>query len=103
MANFTGKRYLTQGIHREIPFALQIRLWGMIDAQIQENKNMDYLQIFELKAVHENGARMQEIIHKQEIPKRKQRITIQSKNPISAKIFVIDSVEYITMLFNHEY
>ena len=103
MAEFTGKRYITSGVENEIPVELQFTMWDMIDEARQQEKVLDYLQIFILRSVYENGTQVQEIVHKQEQPWRSKKITVESDNPISAKIFVIDNESYVTMLLNHEY
>ena len=103
MAEFTGKRYITSGIENEIPAELQIMMWDMVDKLRHTNQKLDYLQIFVLRPVRESGVEMQEIVHKQELPWRMKKITVESGSPISAKIFVIDNIDYITMLLSQEY
>jgi len=103
MAEFKGKRYITSGIENKIPVDLQIAMWDMIDEARQQEKVLDYLQIFILRSVYENGTQVQEIVHKQEQPWRSKKITIESDSPVAAKIFVIDNESYVTMLLNHEY
>ena len=78
-------------------------MWDMIDEARKQRQTLDYLQVFVLRPVHQNGVKMQEIVHKQEQPWRKKKITVESESPISAKIFVIDNESYITMLLNYEY
>ena len=103
MAEFTGKRYITNGIENEIPIELQFVMWDLIDELRNSKQKLDYLQIFTLRPVYENGVEMQEIVHKQEQPWRKKKITVESDSPISAKIFVIDDTTHITMLLCDEY
>ena len=103
MAEFTGKRYITSGVENEIPVELQFTMWDMIDVLRHSNQKLDYLQVFMLRPVYEKGTQVQEIVHKQEQPWRKKKITVESDAPVSAKIFVIDDTTHITMLLNHEY
>ena len=103
MATFSGIKHTTIGIQNEILPEMQIILWNMIDENINKGLQMDYLQIFDLKATHENGELEQKIIHQQEQPRRKNTVTVNSSNPVYAKIFVIDDISYVTMLLNHEY
>jgi hypothetical protein len=103
MAAFTGNRCITDGIRNEIPVELQAMMWSMIDEARRQGLNLDYLQIFELKAIYDNGTQAQEITHSQEQPRRKKKITVESETPIAAKIFVIDDDTYVTMLLSHEY
>ncbi|TFJ46645.1 hypothetical protein CKN80_02575 [Carnobacterium divergens] len=42
-------RYLTKAIQEEVPSAIQLALWGLIDARVEENAELDYFQIFELR------------------------------------------------------
>ena len=104
MAKFTGNRYLTVGVQNEIPLPLQILMWSLIDKNIKKGLEMDYLQVFELKEILINGEAYQDIIHSQEVPKRVHKVaTNLSSPPIIAKIFVIDSEDYVTMLLSSEY
>ena len=102
-STFTGTRYITCGIGNEVPVELQTVLWDLIDMDKQKGEVLDYLQVFKLKPVFENGMEVQEIIHSQEQPSRKKTITIQIKTPITAKIFVIDDITHVTMLLSDEY
>ena len=96
-------RYVTKGVQLELPPEMQIILWSMVDENIKKGLPMDYLQIFELKPVYLDDIKMQEISHKQEQPRRTNTFAFETDNPISAKIFIIDSIEYSTMMFNYEY
>ena len=79
-------------------------MWGMIGEDIAAGLEMDYLQVFTLKSATENGKEVQEIKLLQEQPKREQKICVNFNTaPIAAKIFVIDSGEYTTMMLNDEY
>ena len=103
MTPFTGSRYITTGIENEIPAELQSLMWNSIDEDIHLQKELDYLQVFSLQSTYVDGFQIQEIIHKQEQPCRKKRMTVETDNPVSAKVFVIDDVTHSTMLMNHEY
>ena len=103
MIPFTGARYITIGIQNEIPAELQALMWKSIEEDRNLHKELDYLQVFELKSAYNNGIRMQEIVHTQEQPRRRKRITVENDNPVTAKVFVIDDSTHSTMLLNHEY
>ena len=104
MAQFTDNRYITCGVQAEIHPILQASLWNMIDNDISNGLPVDYLQIFKLKPVMRNGKECQEIIHLQEQPKRDKKTIVDfGITPVSAKIFVIDSGEYVTMMLASEY
>ena len=90
-------RYLTRGVDAKIPLEIQLFLWNAIDCMPEPK---DYLQVFRLSDV--NG--LQIIEHTSEQPEyQMQYILTTIEKPITAKIFVIDSVEYCTMLLAEEY
>ena len=95
---FTGKRYITVGIHRNIPPPIQEFLWELID-RLEVEK--DYLQVFELTV----SKRQQELEHRQEKPPYSKRYILRhfTSKPITAKIFVIGNSEYSTMMLASEY
>ncbi len=92
---FQNQHYLTRGVQSEIPIELQLFMWGCIDSVPEP----DYLQIFRLESVDT----MQKIIHEQEQPLFKREYLIPTSRPITAKISVIDSDTYSTMLLASEY
>ena len=104
MYRFNGNRYLTKGIKAEIPLDLQLILWFLLDEQIKSGLELDYLQVFALSPYPKDGAVYQKIVHSQEIPPRKrEKILNVFDKPISEKIYIIDSLEYVTMLIASEY
>lgn len=95
--SFTGQRYLTRGVQSEIPFDLQMFMWYLIN---NLNEPKDYLQVFRL-SVSDNGT--QRIIHEQEVPAYSREYDVQTDNPVSAKVYVIDDGDHCTMLLAEEY
>lgn len=93
---FNNQRYLTKGVQVEIPLALQLFMWGCID-RMPEPK--DYFQVFKL----ENLGGIQKIIHFSEQPTYRREYLISTGNPITSKVYIIDSEEYSTMLLAEEY
>lgn len=90
-------RYLTKGVDSTIPLDIQIFLWSAID-NMPEPK--DYLQVFRLSV--QNG--LQIIKHTSEQPEyHMQYILIEVLKSVEAKVYVIDSVDYATMLLAEEY
>lgn len=80
---------------------MQIFLWELVDIQVRKGKKMDCLQKFELKTT-DTG---QEIKHSQEKP-RKSYITVlpfAMEDCINKTVWIIDNVEYQTMLFPEDY
>ncbi len=92
---FQNQRYLTRGVQSEIPIELQLFMWGCIDSVPEP----DYLQIFQL----ESADTMQKIIHEQEQPPFNCEYLIPTSHPINAKVYIIDSDYYSTMLLASEY
>ena len=99
---FNNDRYISNGINTEIELFLQLLMWEMVDEMQVEQKN--YLQVFKLEPILVNGDMVQEITHTQEQPRYEKRIVLNKlTKPVKAKIFVIDSDTYSTMLLASEY
>ncbi|WP_343102057.1 DUF960 family protein [Romboutsia sp. MSSM.1001216sp_RTP31141st1_G3_RTP31141_220114] len=95
---FSKQRYLTREVAEKVPVEIQLLMWNMIE-ELKVKK--DYLQVFQLK---EQGQQMLGIKHKQEIPEFTQTILIKNIGiKKEMKIYVIDSGDYSTMMFSHEY
>ncbi|MBF0548324.1 MAG: hypothetical protein HQM08_28065 [Candidatus Riflebacteria bacterium] len=104
MYKFSGKRYMTRGIHQEIDILLQMYLWNLVDGLLRLQPNsVDYLQIFELHPEEKNGILLQEIVHRQEVPSYNKIHQIFIPQPIQQKIYIIDDIENVTMLLAEEY
>lgn len=93
---FNNPRYLTAGVAASVPMYLQLFLWQCIDRLPEER---DYLQVFRLEPF--DG--MQQIRHTSEQPEHQMLYMLPTDNPITAKIYVIDSEEHSTMLLASEY
>lgn len=95
---FNNKRYITVGVHKTIQLGIQEFIWELIDRMTVEK---DYLQVFELYV----SEGQQELEHRQEQPQYSKRYVLLRflSKPITAKIFVIDSGEYSTMMLASEY
>ena len=93
---FNNQRYLTRGVQAEIPLELQLFMWSCIDGLPEE---CDYFQVFRL----ENIDGIQKITHFSEQPAYHKEYLIPIYNPITAKVYIIDSDEYSTMLLASEY
>jgi hypothetical protein len=96
------KRYITRGVNEEVSLNIQILLWNLIESTSYEVE-LDYLQVFELKVINSNGITAQKIIHKQEVPYYQKEYTLNIDNPVNAKLYVIDSIDYVTMMLAEEY
>lgn len=93
---FNNQRYLTKGVQAEIPLELQLFMWSCIDRLPEER---DYFQVFRL----ENLGGIQKITHFSEQPEYHREYLVPTENPITAKIYIIDSDDYSTMLLASEY
>ncbi len=98
---FTGAKYITQGIKNKVPAFLQNILWYMIETM--EVGQKDYLQVFQLECVSENGKHKQRIVHSQEQPLFQKEYIICAKKIVIEKIYVIDDDIHCTMLCADEY
>lgn len=98
---FTGSKYITHGIHTEIPLLLQNILWYLIETMEVPEKN--YLQVFQLSQATEDGGSRQRIIHTQNQPPFQKEYIIHTKQIVTAKIYVIDGKTHCTMLLANEY
>lgn len=93
---FKNAKYLTRGVQSEIPIELQLFMWGCINKLPEER---DYFQVFKL----ENFNGIQKITHFSEQPEYHKEYIIPIDNPITSKVYVIDSDTYSTMLLASEY
>ncbi|MDE5621114.1 MAG: DUF960 domain-containing protein [Ruminococcus sp.] len=84
---FNNQRYLTKGIQSKIPLELQLFMWSCIDKLPEER---DYFQVFRLENL--NG--IQKITHFSEQPEYCKEYLIKTDNPITAKVYIIDSDTY---------
>lgn len=93
---FNNQHYLTKGVQAEIPLELQLFMWSCINRLPEE---CDYFQVFKMESL--NG--IQKITHFSEQPAYHKEYLIPIDNLITAKVYIIDSDEYSTMLLASEY
>lgn len=103
MPVFEGKRYVTRGIWRLLDLELQAYLWRTVETFRASGAEMDYLQIFDLELVTQEGRLIQKIIHRQECPQYRQEYLLWVLRPVEARVFVIDGKDHVTMLLTREY
>lgn len=98
-------RYKTRGIEEAIPDRLQDALWAIIDRDLTEGKELDYLQVFELSVAPANGRPVQQVRQLQEQSKRSKLhlIPIIHSTVSGTTVWIIDSGTYCTMLLPEEY
>ena len=93
---FNNQRYLTKGVQSEIPIGLQLFMWGCIDRLPEK---CDYFQVFKMESM--DG--IQRITHFSEQLEYHMEYLIPTDNPITTKVYIMDSDEYSTMLLASEY
>ena len=93
---FKNQRYLTRGVQAEIPIELQLFMWNCINKLHEER---DYFQVFKL----ENLGGIQKITHFSQQPTYRREYLIPTGNPITSKVYIIDSDTYSTKLLAEEY
>ena len=92
------ERYLTREVADIVPVEIQLLMWKLIE-ELKVKK--DYLQVFELIPIEDDVVK---IIHRQEIPEFTCEMVIKNKNvKEKMKIFVIDDIEFSTMMFSNQY
>lgn len=94
-------RYITKGVSESVPKFMQNILWYAIDTM--QIKNKDYLQIFELSEVIQDGIKKQKIVHFQEQPEFKDEYIITTQEIINEKVYIIADGKYATMMLDSEY
>jgi hypothetical protein len=99
---FCNSRYITRGIQSEVPIAIQAFLWKCIES-LQEEMELDYLQVFDIKSEKEEERYIQIIEHEQEVPKYRMTYRLSCTELIKAKVFVIDDGDFSAMLLSEEY
>jgi len=95
-------RYATRGINAIVDVRLQLIMWNLID-QLKKKKEVYYLQIFRISK--EENKRII-IEHEQEVQQYKEKYVAELEGiEITGviKIYVIDRVEYSTMILASEY
>lgn len=94
-------RYMTRAIDETMHAEIQMILWNLIDEQWEAEKELDYLQIFELAEKHGE----QHIVRKQEVPERRLKwiFTLKHATPIDKTIWCMDSEDYQMMLLPRDY
>lgn len=99
---FDGKKYVSRQAKEVVPIEIQSLMWRMID-ELKEKRNVDYLQIFKISKQDDKSISIE---HKQEIPRYENKIVVELEGieiTGTINIYVIDSVEYSTIILAEEY
>ncbi|TBL77416.1 DUF960 family protein [Paenibacillus thalictri] len=103
-SSFGSKRYVSRGVNKIVSPELQLTLRALVDEQVRNGLEMDYLQIFDLSIGEVHGRKVQKVMHRQEQPVRcKETILPSVRKPVNMTVWVIDSGDYVTMLLPSEY
>lgn len=101
---FSNKRFITRTVNEQVGLDLQIILWSLIDNQKLAGERLDYLQIFECKAIRLPGGRkLQQVIHRQEVPPYSRSRMFSVSKPVNGKLYAIDDGDHSTLMFASEY
>lgn len=101
-------RYKTRGINERLPMLYQILIWDTIDNLRDSGQKLDYLQVFRIRTEDnpDREGKLLTITHSQEKPPYQKEHTIPIRadsEEVNGKIYVIDDMEYATMLWADEY
>lgn len=94
-------RYVSRQANEIVPVEIQILMWNMID-ELKLKIELDYLQIFRLKKQKDRLI----LEHEQEVPLYKEQCNLHESHITiehDVKVYVIDSVDYSTMILAEEY
>ena len=100
---FNGKRYITRGINNTLPIDIQLILFQSIEVMRGKVEELDWLQVMTLDTIKKDGIKVLHITHEQEQPEGKLEYYISVESTIKCKVFVVDDIEYVTMLLAEEY
>lgn len=97
-------RFMTRAIAETFPDELKFLIWEIIDEDVNEYSDTDYLQVFTFEKIGQN---LITVKREQEEPPRTTVVYIDYKpeyqSILDRKIFVIDDTDHSTMLYAEEY
>lgn len=99
---FDNPRYITKGFQNTIPIETQLILFYLLDSA-KGTHQLDYLQVFSLSIEKHGPHDLQKIVYSQEQPKWSKTVYSPVKDPVTAKVFVIDDKSHHTFLLADEY
>lgn len=103
MAEQRKQRYVTKAINEELNIEIQVLLWELLDSiEVKRKDKMDYLQVFEIVNQGDNI----KIINRQEQPTMTEELMIMKQGSMNIEdtiVWIIDDLEYRTMLFPKDY
>ena len=97
-------RFMTKAIADTLPDELKVLIWEIIDDEVKEYSDTDYLQVFTFKKLR------QELMSIKRVQEEPPRTTVvytaykdEYRNILDKKIYVIDDTDHSTMLYANEY
>ena len=101
---FDGQKYVTKGITETLPSDVQLFLFMCVEITYGKTAGqLDYLQVFKLDTIGDGDSRMLHIRHEQEQPKAKMDYVLPIGEEVNCKVYIIDDIDYVTMLLAEEY
>ena len=101
---FDSQKYITKGISENLPTTIQLFLFTCVEIMNDKTTGqLDYLQVFKLDTVGEGDTRMLHIRHEQEQPDAKMDYVLPTGEEVNCKVYIIDDIDYVTMLLAEEY
>lgn len=99
------KRFISSGINTTLPPQLQLYLWQLQDNLKEEQKEVDYLQVFHISEIIKNG--LIAVKHTAEAPPHEEIYLFRTKNTFEGTVYIItdyvDNEMIETMLLSSEY
>ena len=97
-------RFMTRAIADTLPDELKVLIWEIIDDEVKEYSDTDYLQVFTFEKLRQD---LMSIKRVQEEPPRTTVVYTAYKdeyrNILDKKIYVIEDTDHSTMLYANEY
>ncbi|MFB1097415.1 DUF960 family protein [Terribacillus sp. JSM ZJ617] len=96
-------RYVTRAINEKLNIEIKVLLWKLLDSiEVKRKDKMDYLQVFEIV----NQGNNIKIINRQEQPAMTEELMKMKQGSMNIEdtiVWIIDDLEYRTMLFPKDY
>lgn len=99
---FSNERYITRGAQAIVPFDTQLLLWELIE-ELGCQIELDYLQVFKLQSINQNGQTLQSIEHHQEKPQYMQKRFFRVSEPVDITVWIIDDGYHLLQISPQEY
>jgi hypothetical protein len=98
--NVKQQKYVTAGVCDKISPLTQMMIWQLASTVPCQ---ADYLQVFRLNPGVKNGRAVQIVRQSQEVPEFQRSLSFYCEEAVTAKLFMIDDGDHITLLLASEY